>query len=126
MLTSVKCRIFIAFAFARLHELYKFIMQLEAQLADREVTIELTTAARDLLGELGYDPAMGARPLGRVIQDKIKKPLSEELLFGDLQDGGDVKVDVKDGEFTFKSNKRSGKSVTKNSVKKLPKSTQDA
>ncbi len=104
----------------------KFIMQLEAQLADREVTIELSVGARNLLADLGYDPAMGARPLGRVIQDKIKKPLSEELLFGDLQEGGDVKVDVKDGAFVFASKAYKGKSIGRDNIKKLPKSTQDA
>lgn len=105
----------------------KFVMQLEAQLADREVTIELSLAARDKLAELGYDPAMGARPLGRVIQDKIKKPLSEELLFGILNKGGEVKVDVnKDGEFVFKSVPPKNRSLSKETLKKLPKTTQDA
>lgn len=104
----------------------KFIMQLEAQLADREVTIELSVEARNLLATLGYDPAMGARPLARVIQERIKKPLSEELLFGELQNGGDVKVDVKNEEFIFSYKTRKIKTLAKESVKKLPKSTQDA
>ena len=104
----------------------KFIIQLEAQLADRNVVIELSPAARALLGELGYDPAMGARPMGRVIQEKIKKPLSEELLFGALVEGGAVQIDVKDGEFTFAYPKNQ-KSIGKTSVKRLPKSDkQDA
>ncbi|MDX5359703.1 MAG: ATP-dependent Clp protease ATP-binding subunit ClpA [Alphaproteobacteria bacterium] len=72
----------------------KFVMQLEAQLMDRNVTIELTDAARDWLGVKGYDPQMGARPLGRVIQENIKKPLAEELLFGKLAKGGQVTVDL--------------------------------
>jgi ATP-dependent Clp protease ATP-binding subunit ClpA len=72
----------------------KFILQLEAQLADRAVEIELTDAARAWLGERGYDPAMGARPLGRLIQEHIKKPLADELLFGRLAKGGLVRVDV--------------------------------
>jgi ATP-dependent Clp protease ATP-binding subunit ClpA len=76
----------------------KFVLQLEAQLMDRNVTIELTKAAAELLGEKGYDDKMGARPLARVIQEEIKKPLAEELLFGKLAKGGLVKVGVKDGK----------------------------
>lgn len=72
----------------------KFVLQLEAQLADRGVTFELTDAANRWLGERGYDEKFGARPLGRVIQDHIKKPLAEEILFGQLKKGGVVKVDV--------------------------------
>ena len=79
----------------------KFVMQLEGQLSDRNVTIELTTAARDWLAKRGYDKRMGARPLGRVIQQEIKKPLADHLLFGDLITGGHVKVDVVDGKPTF-------------------------
>ncbi|WP_425091770.1 ATP-dependent Clp protease ATP-binding subunit ClpA [Tropicimonas sp. S265A] len=76
----------------------KFVLQLEAQLLDRNVTIELTPEAAELLGDLGYDDKMGARPLGRVIQERIKKPLAEELLFGKLAKGGVVRVAVKDGD----------------------------
>jgi ATP-dependent Clp protease ATP-binding subunit ClpA len=76
----------------------KFVLQLEAQLMDRNVTIELSTKAAEWLGEKGYDSKMGARPLGRVIQEYIKKPLAEELLFGKLAKGGVVKVGVKKGE----------------------------
>jgi ATP-dependent Clp protease ATP-binding subunit ClpA len=72
----------------------KFVLQLEAQLADRGVTFELTDAANRWLGERGYDEKFGARPLSRVIQDHIKKPLAEEILFGQLKKGGVVKVDV--------------------------------
>lgn len=72
----------------------KFIIQLEAQLSDRQVEIELTDAARAWLAVRGYDPAMGARPLGRLIQEKIKKPLADELLFGKLRKGGLVRVDT--------------------------------
>ena len=79
----------------------KFVMQLEAQLADRHVTIELTDAAREWLAKKGYDPLYGARPLARVIQEHIKKPLAEELLFGKLEKGGVVRVDVKDGKLDF-------------------------
>lgn len=79
----------------------KFVMQLEAQLSDRRVTISLTDKAREYLADNGYDPVMGARPLARVIQDKIKKPLAEHLLFGDLQHGGAVHIDLVDGALTF-------------------------
>ncbi len=74
----------------------KFVLQLEAQLMDRNVTIELTKAAAEWLADKGYDDRMGARPLGRVIQEEIKKPLAEELLFGQLAKGGVVKVTLKD------------------------------
>ncbi len=70
----------------------KFIFQLEAQLADRGVSIELSDEATRWLAEKGYDEKFGARPLGRVIQEYIKKPLAEELLFGKLEHGGTVKV----------------------------------
>ena len=76
----------------------KFVLQLEAQLMDRNVTIELSSKAAEWLGDKGYDSKMGARPLGRVIQEHIKKPLSEELLFGKLAKGGVVKIGVKKGE----------------------------
>ena len=75
----------------------KFVLQLEAQLMDRNVTIELTEEAAAWLGDKGYDDKMGARPLARVIQEQIKKPLAEELLFGKLMKGGVVKVGMKDG-----------------------------
>mgnify|MGYP003899384329 FL=1 len=76
----------------------KFVLQLEAQLMDRHVHIELTRQAAEWLADKGYDDRMGARPLGRVIQEEIKKPLAEELLFGRLIKGGLVKVAVKDGK----------------------------
>ncbi|MXP66008.1 ATP-dependent Clp protease ATP-binding subunit ClpA [Roseomonas sp. M0104] len=79
----------------------KFVMQLEAQLADRNVTIELSSAAKEWLAEKGYDPLYGARPLARVIQEYVKKPLAEELLFGKLAKGGAVRVGKKDDELTF-------------------------
>jgi ATP-dependent Clp protease ATP-binding subunit ClpA len=74
----------------------KFVLQLEAQLIDRNVHIELSPEAAIWLGDKGYDDKMGARPLARVIQEHIKKPLAEELLFGKLMKGGLVKVMVKD------------------------------
>ncbi len=76
----------------------KFVLQLEAQLMDRNVSIELTRPAAEWLADRGYDDKMGARPLARVIQESIKKPLAEELLFGKLAKGGVVKVGVKAGE----------------------------
>lgn len=81
----------------------KFVLQLEAQLMDRNVTIELTKPAAELLAEKGYDDKMGARPLGRVIQEEIKKPLAEELLFGKLAKGGVVRVSVKDGSLLLET-----------------------
>src|SRR5882757_5009109 len=79
----------------------KFIMQLEAQLADRHVTIETTDDAADWLSKNGFDELYGARPLARVIQENIKKPLADEILFGRLVKGGHVKVVLKDGKIGF-------------------------
>ena len=72
----------------------KFVLQLEGQLAERGVTIELTPEAADWLAERGYDERMGARPLGRVIQEYVKKPLADQVLFGELVNGGSVTVAV--------------------------------
>ena len=80
----------------------KFVLQLEAQLIDRNVHIELTRGAAEWLADRGYDRKMGARPLGRVIQEHIKKPLAEELLFGKLVKGGLVKVGVKGGKLDLR------------------------
>ena len=80
----------------------KFVLQLEAQLMDRNVSIELTRKAAEWLAERGYDEKMGARPLGRVIQEHIKKPLAEELLFGKLAKGGVVQVGIKDGKLELR------------------------
>jgi ATP-dependent Clp protease ATP-binding subunit ClpA len=85
----------------------KFVIQLEAQLSERNVTIELSDAARQYLADQGYDPSMGARPLGRVIEEKVKKPLANELLFGELVDGGGVYIDLdadKNLTFSYKPN----------------------
>ncbi len=79
----------------------KCARKLEAHLADRNVTIELSSAAKEWLAERGYDKLYGARPLGRVIQEYIKKPLAEELLFGKLVQGGSVKVSLVDGALAF-------------------------
>jgi ATP-dependent Clp protease ATP-binding subunit ClpA len=72
----------------------KFVLQLEAQLADRDVTIELTDEATKWLIANGYDELMGARPMARVIQEHIKKALADEVLFGRLKGGGHVRVIV--------------------------------
>ena len=79
----------------------KFVMQLEAQLADRNITIELTGEAADWLAKNGFDELYGARPLARVIQENIKKPLADDILFGRLTRGGHVKVELKDGKIAF-------------------------
>ena len=85
----------------------KFVLQLEAQLSDRNVTIEMTDAAKAWLGKKGFDPDYGARPLARIIQEHVKKPMAEELLFGGLKHGGAVKVDFDaeaengEGKLTF-------------------------
>jgi len=95
----------------------KFVMQLEAQLADRNVTIELSSAAKEWLAERGYDRLYGARPLARVIQEYIKKPLAEELLFGKLVKGGSIKVTMKDGKLDFE--------IIEAQVPALPKPDED-
>jgi ATP-dependent Clp protease ATP-binding subunit ClpA len=81
----------------------KFIAELAKQLTERKVNIDLSPAARAYLAKKGYDPMNGARPLGRVIQDEIKRPLTDELLFGKLAGGGTVRVDVVDDKVTFDS-----------------------
>ena len=79
----------------------KFILQLELQLAERDVHISLDEEAKAWLTEKGYDKLYGARPMGRLIQEKVKQPLAEELLFGKLVNGGEVKVHMKDGALAF-------------------------
>jgi len=79
----------------------KFIIQLELQLAEQNVDIQFDDAAKKWLGDKGYDRLYGARPMGRLIQEKIKQPLAEELLFGKLADGGEVNVTLKDGKPHF-------------------------
>jgi len=79
----------------------KFIFELEAQLHEQNVTIEVDSAARIWLAERGYDPKMGARPMARTIQQYIKKPLAEELLFGELAQGGHLIVHLENDELTF-------------------------
>ena len=79
----------------------KFIFELEAQLQEQQVTIEVDEAARLWLAEHGHDEKMGARPMARIIQQHIKKPLAEELLFGRLAHGGHLIVQLEDGELAF-------------------------
>lgn len=81
----------------------KFIYALENSLQDKKVSIELTSAARAWLAKEGYDPFMGARPMGRLVQETIKQPLAEMLLFGDLQDGGRVIIDIENDTIQLKA-----------------------
>lgn len=83
------------------HVVDKFVFELEAQLDEKKVALIIEPAARQWLAEHGYDKTMGARPMARLIQEKIKKPLAEELLFGRLTEGGDVRVSITDGELAF-------------------------
>jgi ATP-dependent Clp protease ATP-binding subunit ClpA len=103
----------------------KFVIQLEAQLSERGVTFELTPEAVEWISKKGYDDRMGARPLGRVIQEYIKKPLADEVLFGNLQKGGTVKVTVeeKDGEKTLKLEAIEDKPVKPKKEKVVKKAT---
>jgi ATP-dependent Clp protease ATP-binding subunit ClpA len=83
------------------HVVDKFIIELESQLDDRKVTIDVDRDARKWLAKHGYDPAMGARPMARLIQEKIKRPLADELLFGSLAHGGAVRISLKDDDLEF-------------------------
>jgi ATP-dependent Clp protease ATP-binding subunit ClpA len=102
----------------------KFILQLELQLADRNVHIELDDGARAWLTERGYDKLYGARPMGRLVQEKIKQPLAEELLFGKLIHGGEVKVRIKDNAPVFEITSAPPKATK--SRKKGPKLAKEA
>ncbi len=79
----------------------KFVLQLESQLKDRKVAIALDPSARTWLAKKGYDPKMGARPLARVIQREVRDPLTDEILFGKLENGGTVTIDVADDKLAF-------------------------
>ena len=79
----------------------KFLIQLQAQLDDKRVHLLVDAAARDWLAVRGYDEKMGARPMARLIQEQIKRPLAEQVLFGELVEGGEVRVSVKDDGLTF-------------------------
>ncbi len=81
----------------------KFLIELETQLHEKNVSLTATPSARDWLAQHGFDPLMGARPMARVIQDKIKRPLADELLFGKLLGGGRVTIDVKDDELVVEA-----------------------
>jgi ATP-dependent Clp protease ATP-binding subunit ClpA len=81
----------------------KFLIELESQLHEKNVAMTATPAARDWLASHGFDPQMGARPMARVIQDKVKRPLADELLFGKLVNGGRVGIDVKDDELVVET-----------------------
>ncbi|WP_394005126.1 ATP-dependent Clp protease ATP-binding subunit ClpA [Luteimonas sp. WGS1318] len=81
----------------------KFMIELESQLHDKNVAVTASPEARDWLAQHGFDPQMGARPMARVIQDRIKRRLADELLFGKLAHGGRVIIDVKDGELTVET-----------------------
>jgi ATP-dependent Clp protease ATP-binding subunit ClpA len=81
----------------------KFLIELEAQLQDKHVALSATPEARQWLAEHGFDPQMGARPMARLLQDKIKRPLADELLFGKLVNGGKVEVGVANGQLTVEA-----------------------
>lgn len=85
------------------HVVDKFIAELQAQLDKKKITLKITESARDWLAKRGYDPLMGARPMARLIQEKVKKPLANEVLFGDLVDGGEVTISLKDDELELKT-----------------------
>ena len=98
---------------------HKFVMQLEAQLADRHVTISVDDGAADWLAKNGFDELYGARPLGRVIQEHIKKPLADEILFGKLVRGGHVTVVLKDGKIAFDIVSAEGGAKTKDTEEEV-------
>ncbi len=101
------------------HVVQKFIYRLESQLSERNVTIALTDAAQDWLAVHGYDKAMGARPLARLIANNIKKPLAEEVLFGKLSKGGNVTINVKADALTFSYSPNKPKSKSRTTPNEL-------
>jgi ATP-dependent Clp protease ATP-binding subunit ClpA len=90
----------------------KFVLQLEAQLAERRVAITLEPAAREILARKGFDPVFGARPLGRVIQTEVRDPLTDEILFGQLENGGTVTIGADGDNLTFKYDARTPEPVS--------------
>ena len=83
------------------HVVDKFMVELETQLEEKNVTLQIDARAREWLAEHGFDPIMGARPMARVIQEHIKKPLAEEVLFGELAEGGHVSISEENGKLTL-------------------------
>ncbi len=104
----------------------KFVLQLELQLQEREVHIALTDEAKGWLTERGYDKLFGARPMSRLIQEQIKQPLAEELLFGKLVHGGEVRVHLKDDALAFEIVPAAKKPPRAKKLKALPPPTVDA
>ena len=96
----------------------KFILALELQLVEQNVHIQFDAAAREWLGAKGYDKLFGARPMARLIQDKVKQPLAEELLFGKLRHGGEVQVSLKEGALVFELTPAPPKLVKKSKAAK--------
>jgi ATP-dependent Clp protease ATP-binding subunit ClpA len=96
----------------------KFVGELNRQLADKAVTITLSVAAKQWLANKGYDRLMGARPLGRLIDTEIKSPLSRRVLFGDLSNGGVVKIDVNNNTLTFVVKPKQKKAAKKKTTAK--------
>jgi ATP-dependent Clp protease ATP-binding subunit ClpA len=105
----------------------KFVLQLEAQLAERQINIELSSEAADWLATKGYDQQMGARPLARVIQEHVKKPLAEEVLFGKLTKGGTVRILLQEGglHFAYLSRDEETALPGRPERKALPRATSD-
>ncbi len=103
----------------------KFVLQLELQLAEQNVHIQFDADSRDWLAAKGYDRMYGARPMSRLIQDQIKQPLAEELLFGKLANGGEVTVGMKDGKPTFEITPAPPKASKKKPARKKPPAKKD-
>jgi ATP-dependent Clp protease ATP-binding subunit ClpA len=104
----------------------KFILQLELQLADQNVHIQFDSDARQWLGKRGYDKLYGARPMARLIQEKVKQPLAEELLFGKLAQGGEVHVSVKEDKLSFELSAAAPKAAPTPKVRRKPARKRDA
>ena len=99
----------------------KFVLQLEQQLAERHVAITLTPEARAWLAVKGYDPVFGARPLGRVVQKEVRDPLTDEILFGALEQGGTVTIGLADDKLTFEYQRKPQAPPDRRSATKTPK-----
>ena len=84
----------------------KFLTELEAQLREKKVELEVSIEAKEWMAETGYDPKLGARPISRLIEDKIKKVLAKEVLFGALAKGGVVKIYLKENDLKFEYMKK--------------------